>query len=58
MHIGHEFRTSYNMSDNGVDKLLKDVSEEDLGVFVTSEYDRTSSPLPSVSRQQIKRSRF
>jgi len=46
------------MSDNGVDKLLKDVSEEDLGVFVTSEYDRTSSPLPSVSRQQIKRSRF
>jgi len=38
MHIGHKFKTSYKMSDNGVDKVLEDLSEEkDLGVFVTSD---------------------
>ena len=38
MHIGHKFKTSYKMSDNGFDKVLEDLSEEkDLGVFVTSD---------------------
>ena len=56
MHIGHKFKTSYKMSDNGVDKVLEDLSEEkDLGVFVTSDLE---SLVLSVSRQQIKHSRF
>ena len=36
MHIGHKFKTSYKMSDIGVDKLLE-VFEKDLGVFVASD---------------------
>ena len=38
MHISHKFKTSYKISDNGVDKVLEDFSDErDLGVFVTSD---------------------
>lgn len=36
--MGHKFKISYKMSDNGADKLLEDVFEEkDRGVFVISD---------------------
>ena len=42
MHIGHKFKTSYKMPDNGVDKVLEDLSEDkDLGVFVMSDLKGT-----------------
>ena len=54
IHIGHKLRTSYKMSDNGVDKVLEDVSEEkDLGVFVTSDLKPSTQCM-----QQTKHSRF
>jgi len=53
MHIGHKIKTSYKMSDNGVDKVLEDLSEEkDLGVFVTSDLKPSTQCVKAANKAQ------
>jgi len=53
LHIGHKFTTSYKMSDNGVDKVLEEVSEEkDLGVFVTSDLKPSTQCIKAADKAQ------
>jgi len=38
MHLGHRCKTSYYMSDNGLQKQMEEICEEkDLRIFVTSD---------------------
>jgi len=53
MHISHKFKTSYKISDNGVDKVLEDFSDErDLGVFVTSDLKPSTQCIKAANKAQ------